>query len=71
MIGSPTYNITNYLAKLPKHLLSHTKVHVKNSAALVQVLDEVTVSLFTKVPLKPTIERMAPLFSEPMVKLFE
>lgn len=82
-IRSPTYNISKYLASLLKPQQGPTEVYVKNSAILVQTLDTVTlipndllvsfdvISLFTRVPLKSTIELLTSLFPEATVKLFE
>lgn len=82
MINVPTYDITKYLANLLKPMLGQT-VHVKNSAALVMVLDNTAVSsgdllvsldvvsVLMKVPLEPNLKLLEPLLPTPMDALFE
>lgn len=80
MIGIPTYDITKYLAGLLKPQLGQTDAYVKNSTVLAQILDTVipvqgvsldVVSLFTNVPVEPTMKLIQPLFRDLVVKLFE
>lgn len=82
-IGSPSYDLSKYLAGLLKPLLGHIDMNVWNSAVLVETLGSLTlapmdllvsldvVSLFTRIPLRPTLEVLTPLFPEATVKQFE
>lgn len=72
--GSPTYNISKYLTGLLEPSGGFTEAYVRNSTTHIQTLDAVTlapddllvsldvVSLFTRVPLKPSIDLLTPLY---------
>lgn len=77
------YSVSKYLGGLLKPHTGKTEAHVKNSAALVAFLDELilapidspesldVVSLYTVVPLQHTLDWLQPLFSEPILYLFQ
>lgn len=84
MRQTPIYNIAKSLAGLLKPYTAKMDSFVKKTSfELVKVLDSLqlnqndifvsldVVSLFTWVSIEPTTELLTPLFSTPVVKLFE
>ena len=81
-IGSPTYALAKYLTGLLQPLVGKCSHHVKNSFQFIEILDNIKVnstdilvsfdveSLFTKVPLKETLELLSSHFDAKIINLF-
>ena len=82
-IGSPTYDLAKYLAKLLKPFIGKTDTHVKDSAHFIDKISTMTittgdilvsfdvVSLFTKVPLQDTMQHLEQFFPADIISLFK
>jgi hypothetical protein len=82
-IGTPTYQLSRYLAGLLSQLTVNSAHHVKNSFQFVQILeslrvqpDDLTVScdvvsLFTKVPITDTLKLLSHHFEDDVLALFK
>ena len=81
-IGSPTYHLAQHLTTLLNPLVGNTQHHIRNSTHFIETIDKIHVSpsdclvsfdvesLFTKVPIKDTIELLEPHFSSKEIALF-
>jgi hypothetical protein len=81
-IGSPTYCLAQHLARLPSGHTGHSPHHIKYSIEFVQVLSSLQVdthyimvsldivSLFTKVPIRETMDLLGSHFEEDVLGLF-
>jgi hypothetical protein len=75
-IGSPTYRLAKHLARLLSGYTGHSPHHIRNSIEFVQVLGSLQigthdimvsfdiVSLFTKVPIRETMDLLGRHFEE-------
>ncbi|KAG8238076.1 hypothetical protein J437_LFUL017917 [Ladona fulva] len=75
-IGSPTYNLAKYLTKILSPFVGNREHHIENSASFVKILNSIhldpedimvsldVVSLFTKVPLRETLELLEAHFDK-------
>jgi hypothetical protein len=80
--GSPTYRLAQHLARLLSGHTGHSPNHIKNSIEFVQVLSSIQVatheimvsfdivSLFTKVPIRATMDLLGRHFEEDVLGLF-
>ncbi|PSN48481.1 hypothetical protein C0J52_11724 [Blattella germanica] len=81
-IGSPTYSLAKYLTGLLQRLVGTCIHHVRNSMDFIETLKGITISssdvlvsfhvesLFTRVPLKETLDLLRPHFDDNVISLF-
>ena len=81
-IGSPTYELAKFLARVLSQHVGHCEHHIKNSSEFVKILADIrlepndiivsfdVVSLFTRVPLMDTLKLLDARFDKDTVNLF-
>ncbi|KAJ4451782.1 hypothetical protein ANN_03254 [Periplaneta americana] len=82
-IGSPMYTLAKYLSNLLKPFVGKTSSYIKDSSHFIEKIQTLrtqpgdimvsfdVVSLFTRVPIKETIELLKNIFPEDIVVLFQ
>ena len=82
-VGSPTYDLAKYLSSLLQPHIGQTDSYIKDSTHFISKIKDLVleeddlllsfdvVSLFTKVPVKDTMERISEIFSEDISNLFK